>query len=156
MKAASEETVKDTLPDKLSDLAELALADLNWAKRQPNYRVNMTTWHRTTPANKLCYVCLAGAVMAHTLEIPQHHDVMPADFPPNVGSKLLALDYLRKGLITDALNMLPRNDPARLGPDAWYILGRGPDVWFVKYDKDPDKWEQWMRATIELLREHGC
>lgn len=58
-----------TLPDKLSDLLELALGDLEKVEAMPEvYEVDMSDWHlpqRDEFGGRCgrCTVCLAGAVI---------------------------------------------------------------------------------------------
>ena len=57
---------KTTLPDKLTDLLELALSDLKKVADSPKYYIHMERYYngsRTGP----CMVCFAGAVMAKSL-----------------------------------------------------------------------------------------
>ena len=53
------------LPEKLSDLLDLAVSDAIKCEEDPRYRLNMDTYH--TPEKDGCHVCLAGAVMAQTM-----------------------------------------------------------------------------------------
>lgn len=97
-----------TLPNKLSQLILVALKDLELCEKDPNYRVNMHTWHG--PANDMqlfgdapyCVVCLAGAVMAQSLEAPKENVFVPDDFKED-SRKLVALDYVINGCTISAL-----------------------------------------------------
>ena len=53
-------------PEKLSDLIELAIRDARALNRE-TYVPNHCVWHSPAPNNQ-CKVCLAGAVIAQTLE----------------------------------------------------------------------------------------
>lgn len=55
-------------PDKLSDLIRLALDDLRKCEENPQYTINMHVWYHHSPDNNRCMVCLAGSVMAQTLQ----------------------------------------------------------------------------------------
>ena len=55
------------LPDKLSDLFTVAVNDLEKIQKDNKYKINMPTWHSYNKRNEICYVCMAGAVMAKTL-----------------------------------------------------------------------------------------
>lgn len=91
-----------TLPDKPSDLIRLALSDLARCERSPKYEIDMGDWHRP---NGKCLVCLAGSVMAKTLEAPMHKRWWPKDFPDQ-GGKLIALDRFRRGDVDIAFEAL--------------------------------------------------
>jgi hypothetical protein len=59
------------LPDKPSDLLQLALDDLELCEKDRNYTIDMSEWH--TPSqdeSEKCAVCIAGAVIAKTGQRP--------------------------------------------------------------------------------------
>lgn len=62
------------LPEKLSDLLDLAVTDAIKASKKPGFRLNMARWVRgerrtqgPRKGKKVCTVCMAGAVMTQTL-----------------------------------------------------------------------------------------
>jgi len=87
---------KDPLPDKTSELLTLALDDLEEVLKLPGYTPHHFIWHRLTNDGR-CQVCLAGAVMAGTLEAERHVAHLPSDFSESINEKLLLLDALRNG-----------------------------------------------------------
>jgi hypothetical protein len=112
------------LPEKPSELIEVALRDLELCIKDPNYRVDMTTWH--APMNGVCLVCLAGAVMAKSLGLYHKIDVSPSWYV--IGEfnyrRLVALNSLRNGHMGEFLCRVGvvdfyghRPDGTRL--DAW-------------------------------------
>lgn len=102
------------LPDKPSDLIELALADLEKVEATPElYRVTMGTWYYRAKDEKHCLVCLAGSVMAQTLgcgALGSHRSdwsgLEPSDFQGDLPDKLRALDYFRVGEVAYALGLM--------------------------------------------------
>jgi len=89
------------LPRKMSALITIALADLAKVERSKKYEVIMGTWHDPSRfGDRVCAVCLAGAVMAKTLGADPSLQIYPERFPENE-SALCALDELREG---DALS----------------------------------------------------
>lgn len=102
------------LPDKPSELIRLALADLALCAADPNYRIDMGQWHM--PEDGVCQVCLAGAVMAKTLNASRADYLCPEDFPEN-RKKIKALDDFRDGLVCEALDELG-HDLSNWGHDA--------------------------------------
>jgi len=92
-----------SLPTVLSDLIELALADLTKCEASPDYIVSMDDWwHWYDDDTNVCFVCLAGAVMAQTLG----SDLTWAGCPSNWATQekhLEALDRARSGRIDRAL-----------------------------------------------------
>lgn len=91
------------LPDKPSELIRLALADLRKVEAMPKrFAVRMASWHEP---NGVCRVCLAGAVMAQTLQVDDRYSVRRDGwkFDIDTSEKLKSLDEFRSGWINDAL-----------------------------------------------------
>ena len=96
------------LPDKPSELIRLALDDLEKAEKSPTYEVNMDRWH-TQEEDGICHVCLAGSVMAFSLDVPAEQTIDLTDWikkDPEIASKLIALDYLRIDAFTEAFSKM--------------------------------------------------
>lgn len=130
------------LPDKPSDLITLALADLALAEASPEYKIAMGDWH--LPGRRVCYVCLAGAVMAGTLGAPSDVDLTPFSFNANTRNKLQALDCFRQGTITVAFY--------HLGIDATDVPLRR---WIPPYSNGPVQWRQHMERLAQELKTGG-
>lgn len=170
------------LPDVLSDLIELAINDLEWVESRPGYRVIMdTVWHSYADSYDHCAVCFAGAVMAHTLELPREYSINPTLGPftgPTV-RLLSALDAARRG---DWVHALYEVDCARADagtprlfcPDevaesaaANHLLTVGEmyrprvesmlkDLPFVpSYEGHPEEFKGYLRRAVDVLREHN-
>lgn len=100
------------LPDKLWQMLDLALADLEAIERQKSkYVVDMQTYHDVWTVQegrkrvKKCAVCFAGAVMACSLKVsPTETNLEPGDFPEFIEWKLDAVDIARSGNIESAVN----------------------------------------------------
>lgn len=73
-------------PETLHELLALALADYDIVSQQPGYAINMNSWHTPKDKERTCHVCLAGCVIARTL---QYDKDTCAEF----------LDDLRAGII---------------------------------------------------------
>ena len=88
-----------TLPNKASDLLELAMKDIKKIEKNPVYILDMGSWHQPEFQNFDfdCAVCLAGCVMANTLEIEAELSREPEDFKDDIRLKLYAIDELRGG-----------------------------------------------------------
>lgn len=139
----------NTLPDKPSDLIELAINDLEKIERSKQYTVNMEDWHTPIYQHQdynlqmnTCEVCLAGAVMAKTLKTPYGRGVSPANFEGLEG-KLHALNLFRTGLINEGLASmcLPK------------ISGEPFKV--PEYCLNPEGFKTKMRQIAENLRSRG-
>lgn len=94
------------LPNKVSKLVKLAIADLEWVERSKRYSIKMCSWF---PSKKRpiqegnCSMCLAGAVMLRSLDARKLKKQCPSEFPRSINGKLLALDHLRCGSIDQFL-----------------------------------------------------
>jgi hypothetical protein len=101
--------LKKRLPNKLSKLIRVAVKDLDTVSRKPGYRVAMGYWHQPlidstgrASTNRVCCVCLAGAVIAQRSSVRRMTKVEPSQFDVPVYTKLRALNFLRCGEIADA------------------------------------------------------
>lgn len=101
-------TMKIKLPNKISALIRVALDDLaTIEKRKKVYEIVMDKWHvAREPDWNLCEVCFAGVVIAMKIDDPDR-TVSPDEFDNVTYGKLRALDSLREGNISTAINFLP-------------------------------------------------
>lgn len=105
------------LPRIPSQLIRLALADLRKVEKDPTYFPNMGVWHSLDGA--VCEVCLAGSVIAKTLEADLAEIWYPEDLPEN-NAQLVALDFFRQGLVIGALDRLGHQRPHSI-PLNWEV-----------------------------------
>lgn len=100
--------VEDTLPDRLSDLLEVAVNDAKACGKDPRYKLSMMNWHEPIGDSGVCRVCLAGSVIAKTLKEDATHFTDPLSYRQTekdrpldglgpVARKLLALNAMREG-----------------------------------------------------------
>jgi hypothetical protein len=135
---------KIELPEKLSELIEVALEDLEKVERLPKvYRVEMSTWHRQEEG--LCSVCLAGVVIAMRLGLAPTETLKISSSAPNKTQKaLLALNATRCGAVQDAV--------LYLGGD----FDKAPAyVSVTAYSRDPAEFKKDLRAIVEHLKGVG-
>ena len=97
------------LPDTLHETLRLAIKDLELVEQDGDYIVDMSQWHEPDPKIRDgnmqwdCKVCLAGSIMAKTFEIDPSLSLSSGSFPSHISGKLLAIDSIRKGSISEAL-----------------------------------------------------
>lgn len=128
------------LPEKMSDLLKLALMDLEYIENTPGYEVDMEGWVYTD--NDTCFTCLAGAVMVKTLHRDWSHGLCPIDFLTYDCAKLIALNSLRQGKISEASEFLGRPMETRFE--------------FVPlYEKDPNAFKAAINNLIDVLETMG-
>lgn len=102
---------KPRLPSVPSELIELALRDLELTEADDRYRVNMDRWHELD-GEDVCHVCLAGAVMAQTLQLDPGDNIAPYHYSPSEdGGRLLALDDIRTNNWTTFLSRSIKPEP---------------------------------------------
>jgi len=136
------------LPEKMSELIALAIKDLKACEKLSEvYEINMEFWHN--PHNNKCKVCLAGAVMAQTLEASPYAFIGPSEFDDdyeeeNIQAKLFALDLLRSGETKDAFTELNQETPDK-------SLYRK----ITPYEDSPEKFKQEMIILAADLQEAG-
>jgi hypothetical protein len=85
------------LPEKMSDLIDVALEDLAKVEASEKYIVEMGTWHEPGEPMEACEVCFAGGVMAMSLNADPEDLLSPDDFKLDIANKLSALNELRMG-----------------------------------------------------------
>lgn len=138
---------RQRLPNKLSALILVALADLAKAERSPKYKVEMDSgWH--TP-NHQCSICFAGAVMAFSLGAKRDEDLLPMDFPAADRRKLVALNQARSGWFGIAADTLAIGTYSR-GRDATSSASSLPT-----YKCDPTGFKKAMRLAAKKLAAVG-
>ena len=134
------------LPDLPSELIKLALEDLIIIEADPEYEVDMTDWHAPNSRGH-CFVCLAGAVMANTLDTSRYEDVVPGEFDEDTRRKLLALNSFRMGYIHIRLKELGISDT---------IYSDLPmEIPITTYRDDPTEWKEGMNKMASMLEEVG-
>lgn len=133
------------LPDIPSELIRLALSDLQKCEADPAYYINMGLWHKPTSGGNACMVCLAGAVMAKSLNMPKNEELFPNIFDHTTDCKLNALNDFRLGCVKDGLNsMYIEND-----------LGDELDRHITPYEEDKEKFFSDMTKLADDLEEVG-
>lgn len=100
------------LPDKASQILRVAIGDLRLVFADSRYKINMRRWHtqqrKNYPApDQKCGVCLAGAVMAKSLNARIDFSYSNIEFLES--KKLRMLDYIRSNnLISGLVEIYPK------------------------------------------------
>lgn len=133
------------LPTTASRLIELALSDLESVEADSRYAVNMERWHEPME-DGICRVCLAGAVMARTLQIEPRERITMNDFwPVEDRTRLLALDSARTGAWPGLLRRMVKPVPV---PQEALRLKLAPD-----YNESE---ALHMGDALRVSRSHDC
>ncbi len=90
------------LPDKLSDLLDLAVKDSQKCEKDDFYQLFMNAWHMYDGG--ICYVCMAGSVLAQTMGVPFNQTIEPTKLPLDVMDKLGDINSVRMGSVPGSVN----------------------------------------------------
>lgn len=141
-----------TLPEmQPSALLRLALGDMDLAERHPDYEVSMYDWHGPITETDVCEVCLAGAVIAFSLDGKWSdrlgpHSFLDGSLPTRTSRYLHALDHFRCGKVTSGVRSMG------IGPSEWPVV-MGGDV--VQYGEDAELFRRDMWTIVAQLEEAG-
>lgn len=92
-------------PGTLHEMLAMAIEDFKAILKDPRYRVEMSTWHNYDPDKGVCYVCLAGSVIAKHLAPDSPTTWKGFDsISTQWNCALEALNSIRMGLVIDAIN----------------------------------------------------
>jgi hypothetical protein len=99
----------DVLPDTLSGLLEVAIKDLKAVEKDPRFEIDMGHWFLGTGSGLAkCSVCMAGAVLAKSLDwepdLVLHGPASLDDI--GLTGKLRAINSLRQGYVGAAARHL--------------------------------------------------
>lgn len=94
----------ENLPAKLWQWIDAAEKDVLEVADDPAYVLDMEVWH--IPDERVCHVCLAGAVMARTLKLPVGYCAGVGLLPDKVQAPLFALDDFRDLYLGKSLRRL--------------------------------------------------
>ena len=100
------------LPDTLHELIETAIADVRRLNRNV-YRPHYGDWHSPL-GHGLCAICLAGGVLAGSLECSPTEDGYPSQLPADLKRKLIALEEARSGNWHEAFRQVHLFHPSGL------------------------------------------
>lgn len=157
---------KTKLPNKVSELIRVAVADAKKVEKNPNYQFNMSVWHNPQTAYDLltdritktgkCEVCFAGSVIACTLKTKPTIEISPQDFDFDTDKKLALLDEIRCGNIALITNDIDLEDNFYyLKPIIGKInltVEKVNELISSKYDENNGKapWSTYLRAATML------
>ena len=130
------------LPEKASDLLELAVRDAMAVAKMKGYKLDMGTWHSP---NGVCRVCMAGAVMARTLRVARGAFWSPGIVGHHWSAAMWDINNFREGYWPDR-----RDDGGKAWP-AMQLIQRD----FLEYrDGGRAKWSTYLKAA-KMLRAVG-
>ena len=135
----------EKLPEKASDLIELALADLAKCEKDSHYNIDMGRFH--VPTTSKCLVCFAGAVMAKSLGVSRKESCHPTFFEEWNERRLSALDWFRCGAVVEALRTMG------VAVHEHLLALEFKDV--CNYEEDREKWREDMVSLAKELRDLG-
>lgn len=89
----------EPLAETLSGLLRQSVRDVRKIEKMAGYGLAMNTWHSEDRSHQVCYVCMAGAVMACTLGAPQDasSEIIFREVERHEDAKLRAINSMREG-----------------------------------------------------------
>lgn len=137
------------LPNKASELLRLAINDLELIEKDERYSIDMNTWHIYNNEDNKCAVCLAGSIIAKTLNYNILKLFNFSNFSENIHEKLEALNEFKNGNIIWGL--------ARLNLDYSFMKGEltEPSVDLTKYSENPSLFKQQILDLADIFEAEG-
>ena len=141
-------TREEFLKLRPSELVRWALNDLAACEADPGYEIDMGEWHtsRAYEDHSVCQVCLAGAVMAQTLDVAYDVSLSAHGMDYAIQQQLYMLDYFQDGFIVLGLYGVGFLDET---PEDW------SDVDIVPYAYDPEMFRRSMEHLVSELEQKG-
>ena len=133
-----------------SELIRVALIDLELCEKDDKYFVSMNSWHHPYKKEDICYVCLAGAVMAKSLHMNRARFGEPCDFPRQISLKLRALNWLREGRVTKGMSVYFESMGDNIIPKIML-----EDVSVTPYWANPHNFKVDMHDLADALEKEG-
>lgn len=146
------------LPNKLSDLMEVALKDLAKAERSAFYNAEMGSWHQPQYNRGdvvSCDVCFAGSVIAFTLHADKDSQMAPSMFSRDLHGKLIALNSVRNGGYGSAAYSMGFSVRRQKKIAAHVLASPALAHRPVSYHRDRKVFKEDIRAAIRALRGIG-
>lgn len=152
-------SVSVNLPEKKSEILEIALKDLIAVEQMDKYTIDMGTWCEVDLNYGTCTVCLAGAVMMNTLKATpvlqndwtDQVGLIPSNFEPSIMDKLRWIDNVRTG-DDDYADAFEDYVLAQLGNNYSYL-----DISFEypRYHANHEAFKQYMQHRIDHFKSIG-
>lgn len=138
------------LPDDPGELLNLALDDLEACEQDPAYEIDMWVWHVPSRLGSgLCYVCLAGSVIAQHSDASISKSLSPCDFDDDTRKKLMAVNRIRAGLYEVALALLGLDMPVITAEPGYSIWSTCPP----SYQTNPKYFKTYFRQVAICLSD---
>ena len=147
------------LPDKPSDLIDVALKDLAKAERSKKFEINMAHWCTPTDSSgDVCAVCLGGSVLVGTVGLDAvdganwWSDQLTTKHDRN---RIIGLDILRSGRIVGFVDRVYDNKISIKRYNQANGVRYENEHKHCEYNEDPDQFKRWCRKVARDLREVG-
>jgi hypothetical protein len=98
---------ESVLPERPSEILEVALRDLKTCMNSSKYNINMTQWLSPAEEGFPCEVCIAGAWIAQSSGVGTEETSCPVDFEHDTAEKLYMINHFREYSIGKALQSCP-------------------------------------------------
>lgn len=141
-------------PKKASQAIRMAMNDLAKAEASPHYRVSMASWHLGFKENK-CAVCLAGSIIAFSMNASRHNSFSPHFFNDEWKGILIALDNIRRFSLEGAAMYSPIFDVPAIYKNYFFNNLEMPSYSWTPDGIGRGRWRRWMYRIANLYEAHG-
>lgn len=145
------------LPNKLSEIIEVALKDLESLENDKNYCIDMQEYYSFDSDLKQCQVCLAGCILAREFELPLDYEFSICNVDTFVYNKLNMLDDVRQGSFRSAIYVsLGSVDSGRAIAERvnGLIKEEVGGLWDT-YRESPRTFKENLKIAVKILKENG-
>lgn len=149
--------LKANLPDKLSDLVEVALRDL-LAAEQAGIKISMSWWIKKSVDGRPCRVCLAGAALIGSLDEEAKKQLFAEEshsfnMEGNLDFSLLEYDTASKMFVLDEIRTAEKNNQIATpwNDDKDFIVRRS----ICPFEQNREQFVKDIRAMITDMRSEG-
>ena len=138
-----------------SELIRVAVYDLTLCEKDSNYHIDMAAWHSVCKAswpfqNEVCFVCLAGSMMAKSLNMNRAQNGNPDNYRSEISLKLRAVDFFRQGEVTKGMYYYAKSLGDNIIPQVML-----KDTNITPYVVDRSQFKQDMYDLARVLESEG-
>jgi len=141
------------LPDSVGDLIRLAIKDLETCEANPEYEIDMKDWHHYDEGTNKCYVCLAGSVMAQSLNTWSKVTVTRRHFQAEIDDKLNMLDVCRD--LTPHISVSGYDQRSYLYTNYVDMMESGEVFEVANYKENPRQFKRDMLQLADLMDRYN-
>ena len=144
------ESCSSLLPDTMAGLLHAAIIDARSLDRTI-YNPYFDEWHGDFDLHR-CEICLAGSLIAGTLNATPGVRISPNAYPRDINAKLEALDYMRSGMWSDAFRLVYGRKPDSRIESMLRAIASPSNASFCGWDEFDDHLASLEELLLDLRR----